>query len=87
MIDPTAMSYRAEVITNGEDAWVSNRLRFATRQEAVEYIHDLKQRWSWVTATRVVESDDPVNYRYINNQLYMAVPHKWPLSSDLEREL
>src|SRR5258708_3173749 len=80
--ETSTMSYRAEVVTKGEGDWVSNRVRFATRQEATDYIHDLAQRWTWVTATRVTESFDPVNYRYLDNQLYAVVPYKWPLPSD-----
>ena len=81
------MSYRAEVITNAEGAWVSNRLRFATYQEAVEYVCDLAGRWTWVTETRVVETGDPVNYRYLDSQLLAVVPYKWPSPSDMEHEL
>jgi hypothetical protein len=30
---------------------------------------DVSMRWTSVRDTRVVESDDPVNYRWVNNRL------------------
>ena len=53
-------SYKPEVIADGSGKWSSNALRFATRGEAAEYVWNLKSRWTLVTQTRVVESDDPV---------------------------
>jgi hypothetical protein len=58
------MSYKPEVIADSSGKWVSNALRFATREEAEAQVHDLMMRWTLVRDTRVVESDDPVNYRY-----------------------
>jgi predicted protein tyrosine phosphatase len=63
------VSFRAEVITNREGDWVSNRCRFATIEEASDYVTDLWRRWRMVTDTRVIPCDDPVNYRYINGEL------------------
>jgi hypothetical protein len=71
-------SWKSEVITNGEGEWVSNRLRFATFNEANEYVHDLAERWDMVTDTRVVPCDDPVSYRYINGELLAVVPFLIP---------
>jgi len=45
-----------------------NALRFATCEEAETSVQDLIMRWLAVRETRVVESDDPVNYRYINGR-------------------
>jgi len=45
---------------------VRNALRFQTKEEAEQYVADLASRWFAVRSTRVVESDEPVNYR-INN--------------------
>ncbi|MBO0784326.1 MAG: hypothetical protein J2P37_36450 [Ktedonobacteraceae bacterium] len=64
-----AKSYAPEVIADGSGKWCSNALRFATREEAEANVLDLSMRWFAVRETRVVESDDPVNYRYINGKL------------------
>lgn len=62
-------SYKPEVQTNGHSDWNGNALRFATREEAEAYVHDLMNRWMLVTDTRVIESDDPVNYAIVDNKL------------------
>lgn len=62
------MSYKAEVIADSSGKWASNTLRFATQQEAEEYVRDLEARWFLVTDTRVVESDDPVTYKFENGR-------------------
>jgi hypothetical protein len=43
--------------------------RFATREEAEANVRDLANRWFAVTDTRVVESDDPINYSWRNGTL------------------
>lgn len=58
------MSYAPEVQTGGEE-WNGNALRFATKEEAEANVLNLMGRWMLVTATRVIESDDAVNYRWI----------------------
>jgi len=69
------MSWKSEVITNREaNNWIGNRLRFATLEEALSYVGDLAGRWSMVSDTRVVQCDDPVNYRYLDGQLLIVVP-------------
>ena len=45
------------------------RARFATREEAEANVANLMQRWLTVTDTRVVESADPVNYRWTDEGL------------------
>ena len=55
------MSYKLEVQTSGS-SWDGNGVRFATRIEAEKYVKDLMWRWFAVRDTRVVESDDAVNY-------------------------
>ena len=56
------MSWKPEVFVDGQ--WAGNSLRFATKDEAWEYAHDLEGRWVLVMDIRAVESDDPVNYRW-----------------------
>jgi len=63
------MSWRPEVIADNSGKWVPNSLRFATKEEAEANVQDLSMRWLSVQQTRVVECDDPVNYRYVNGGL------------------
>jgi hypothetical protein len=69
------MSFLVQVITNNEAGgdWRSNRLRFATAGEAREYACDLAGRWSMVTETRITETNEPANYRYLNGELLAVV--------------
>jgi hypothetical protein len=62
-------SYKPEVIADSTGKWIGNSLRFATEQEALDNVRDLEMRWFSVRETRVVESDDPVNYTYHDRQL------------------
>ena len=48
--------------------WHPAALR-TTREEAEANVRDLANRWFAVTDTRVVESDDPVNYSWQNGKL------------------
>jgi hypothetical protein len=63
------MSFKPEVIADTSGKWCDNALRFATREEAKANVHDLMMRWFAVRDTRVVQSDDPVNYRYVDGLL------------------
>lgn len=63
------MSYAAEVIADNSGVWVGNQLRFATEQEAVDYVCDLHYRWTSVRETRVVATDDPIICAWIDGQL------------------
>jgi hypothetical protein len=56
--------------------WYGNALRFATRAEAEAQVAALMMRWTAVRDTRVVESDDPVNYRYVDGQLEGVVENE-----------
>jgi hypothetical protein len=62
-------SYKPEVIADSSGKWCGNGLRFATEQEALDNVRDLEMRWFSVRETRVVESDEPVNYTYHDRQL------------------
>jgi hypothetical protein len=57
-------SFAPQVKTGAASEWAGNALRFATREEAEANVANLMQRWMLVTDTRVVESDDPPNYRW-----------------------
>ena len=62
------MSWRPEfAVDSGK--WTTNGLRFATKEEAEDYVLDLAMRWTTVRETRAVECDDPVNYTYHDHQL------------------
>lgn len=54
------MSYAPEFKCQGE--WCGNAMRFATEKEADTWGRDLMMRWFIPTDSRVVPSDDPVNY-------------------------
>lgn len=62
------MSYKVEVKVPGESSWHSNAIRLGSQMEATFYGTDLLMRWTAVQDFRVVESDDPVNYVWTNNQ-------------------
>jgi hypothetical protein len=57
-------SWKAEVIADSSGEFCSNALRFATKAEAEGYVADLEWRWTAVREKRVVECDDPVNYKF-----------------------
>lgn len=60
------MSYRPMVYVQGE--WAGNGLRFATKEEAETSAYLLAQRWTLVDDWRADESDDPVNYAWVDGR-------------------
>jgi len=60
------MPYKAQVIADSSGTWAGNALVFPTEGEAQQYVKDLESRWLAVTATRVVETDDEPNYKWVN---------------------
>jgi hypothetical protein len=62
-------SFKPEVIADNSGVWSSNMLRFATRAEAERYVHDLMMRWMLVRETRVIECDDAVNAKIVDDAL------------------
>jgi hypothetical protein len=66
------MSFAPEVIADSSGKFCGNGLRFATREEAEANVQDLMMRWMSVRETRVVESGDPVNYRYVSGKLILT---------------
>lgn len=63
------MSFGIEVIADSSGKFCGNAVRVATRQEAEAYARHKKASWTLVQETRVIESADPVNYRWVNGQL------------------
>jgi hypothetical protein len=70
------MSFKPEVQTDDTGKWYGNALRFATPAEAEAQVAELMMRWTTVRDTRVVECDDPVNYRYVGGRLQSVAPEK-----------
>ena len=66
------MSFAPEVSTDSTGTFAGNALRFATVEEAQEWVTDLSYRWILVRDTRVVESTDPVSHRMVNGHLESA---------------
>ena len=62
------MSWKPEVIADSSGKWCGNACRFATKQEAEDDVKDLMMRWFAVRETRIVETDDPVNYKRIDGR-------------------
>jgi hypothetical protein len=56
------------VIADESGLWTSNALRFATHDEAQMYALDLGCRWTAVRNARVVESEDPVTYAWVDGR-------------------
>ena len=64
----TVKSYKAEVTTDATGQWTGNACRFATQVEAEKYVLDLMMRWTAVRDTRVIESEAPPNYRWVDGK-------------------
>ena len=59
-------SWKPEVLVEGK--WATNALRFATQEEAFGSVMELRMRW-WVPEDgRATESEDPVNYRFVDGR-------------------
>ena len=59
-------SWKMEVCVDG--TWSSNAVRFATKQEAEDAGVELLGRWFVPTDSRAAESDDEVNYRFVDGR-------------------
>jgi len=57
-------SWAPEVIADSSGKWCGNGLRFASKEEAEANVSNLFMRWTLVRETRVVESEDEVNYQW-----------------------
>jgi hypothetical protein len=73
------MSWSTQVIADNSGQWVGDGLRFATVEEAEAYVYDLMMRWTLVSETAVVESDDPVNSRWVNGHAESLEPEPEPV--------
>jgi hypothetical protein len=60
----TPISFAPEVIADNSGKWCGNACRYATEAEAEAAVNNLMMRWTLVRDTRVVPSNDPVNYRW-----------------------
>ena len=69
--DPRYRSWKIEVNTAGDppDAWTSNGLRFASKEEADQYGLDLAMRWTAVRDVRSVPDEEPVNRRIVEGKV------------------
>lgn len=63
------MSWKPEVIADNSGKWCGNGLRFATEAEALANAENLMGRWLLVRECRATQSDDPVNYRWVDGKL------------------
>ncbi len=61
------MSWKPQVFVEG--SWAGNGLAFATKAEAENNARDLLMRWYVPTDSRAVESEEPVNYSYVDRRL------------------
>ncbi len=83
--EPATVSYQVDIKAVGEGWGARNALRFATKAEAEGYASNLLDRWSGAEDSRVVESSDPVNYRWnaatgLSERVETAAPEE-PLPS------
>jgi hypothetical protein len=62
-------SWKAEVIADSSGKWSGNQMRFETKAETEAYARNLMARWTLVLEWRVVESDDPPSYRWVDGSL------------------
>ena len=51
-----------------EGKWAANGLRFASPEEAFGSLMALRMRWWVATDGRVTESEDPINYRFVDGK-------------------
>lgn len=62
------MNYKPGVSTDESGKLYTNALVFATREEAIASAEELMMRWMAVRSTGVVETEEPVNYRFVDGQ-------------------
>jgi hypothetical protein len=62
------MNFKPGVSTDSTGKLYTNALVFATREEAQASADELMGRWMAVIDTGVVETDAPVNYRFVDGR-------------------
>jgi len=67
-------SFKAQFKTYGDPIFYDNAVRFATAEEAEAAGKDKYSKWTMAEEYRVVESEDPVNYKWENGDA-------WPIRS------
>jgi hypothetical protein len=60
------MNFKPGVSTDASGKLYTNSLVFGTREEAQASADELMGRWMAVIATGVIETDAPVNYRFVD---------------------
>ena len=80
------MSWRIAFVADNSGQWLINGLRFATKEEAEANVADLAMRWTMVTDTAVEESDDPVNYRWVDGKAVSLNPNCESCGVELESD-
>jgi hypothetical protein len=68
------MSYNLEFRVDSTGEWRGTALSFATQEEAIAYSVDRAPRGTSLLDIRVVESDDPVNYSWVNRKAERVTP-------------
>lgn len=63
------MNYRYEVKTKGDPKWYGNGIVLPERRQAEQAAYDKYCAWTLVEQTRVVATDAPANYRYVDGEL------------------
>ena len=63
------MSFKVAVKVVGENTPSYNGIRLATVEEAEAYAGNLMSRWMLMTGYTIEESEDVVNYQWVNGGL------------------
>ncbi len=63
-----ARSYKVGVKTSGDRDWASNAQRFPSEADAKAAGSDLFSRWMAVREWKVLPSDEPPNYRWVEGK-------------------
>lgn len=62
------MSFKPVFQVGSDTAWYDNAQRFATHAEALESAEARYNVWTSAVAYDAVESDDPVNYAWVDGR-------------------
>ena len=65
-VDSIQNAFKPAVKTEGDKEFVTNGMAFATPAEAMLSARNLEARWMAVLDISVLESDEPVNYKYVD---------------------